>query len=150
MTTHRLKVLIKYADAIMNGTKTFEVRKNDRGYEVGDKIVFDVVTNEGYSIGEAARHPLNGATYRIDYIPRRLRGPRPEVRGAGHIQGGLMDEIELKPCPFCGGDAEMQRGKYQGLRTFYVSCLGCGARTDLEYAEEFAADLWNERVSHVE
>lgn len=68
MTTHRLKVLIKYADAIMNGTKTFEVRKNDRGYEVGVKIVFDVVTNEGYSIGEAARHPLNGATYRIDYI----------------------------------------------------------------------------------
>lgn len=68
MTTHRLKVLIKYADAIMNGTKTFEVRKNNRGYEVGDKIVFYVVTNEGYSIGEAARHPLNGATYRIDYI----------------------------------------------------------------------------------
>lgn len=39
-----------------------------------------------------------------------------------------MDEIELKPCPFCGGDAEMQQGKYQGLRTFYVSCSGCGAR----------------------
>lgn len=37
MTTHRLKVFIKYADAIMNGTKTFEIRKNDRGYEVGDK-----------------------------------------------------------------------------------------------------------------
>lgn len=52
-----------------------------------------------------------------------------------------MDEIELKHCPFCGVDAEMQQGKYQGLRTFYVSCLGCGARTDLEYAEEFAADL---------
>lgn len=68
MTTHRLKVLIKYADAIMDGTKTFEVRKNDRGYEVGDKIVFDVVTKEGYSVGEAARHPLNGATYRIGYI----------------------------------------------------------------------------------
>lgn len=44
----------------------------------------------------------------------------------------------------------MQQGKYQGLRTFYVSCSGCGARTDLEYAEEFAADLWNERVSYVE
>lgn len=37
MKTHRLKVFIKYADAIMNGTKTFEIRKNDRGYEVGDK-----------------------------------------------------------------------------------------------------------------
>lgn len=66
--THRLKVFAKYADAVLNGTKTFEVRKNDRGYEVGDKIVFDVVTNEGYAVGEAARHPLNGEDYRIDYI----------------------------------------------------------------------------------
>lgn len=30
--------------------------------------MLDVVTNEGYAVGEAARHPLNGATYRIDYI----------------------------------------------------------------------------------
>ena len=68
MTTHRLKVFAKYADAIMSGAKTFEIRKNDRGYEVGDKIVFNVVTNEGYAVGASARHPLNGATYRIDYI----------------------------------------------------------------------------------
>lgn len=68
MKTHRLKVFIKYADAIMSGAKTFEIRKNDRDYEVGDKIVFDVVTNEGYAVGSAARHPLNGTTYRIDYI----------------------------------------------------------------------------------
>lgn len=68
MTTHRLKVFAKYADAIMSWAKTFEIRRNDRGYEVGDKIVFDVVTNEGYTVGAAARHPLNGATYRIDYI----------------------------------------------------------------------------------
>ncbi len=58
-----------------------------------------------------------------------------------------MDEIKLKPCPFCGSDAEMQRDKYRGLRTFYVRCWGCGAQTDLEYAEEFAAELWNERVN---
>ena len=68
MTAHRLKVLIKYADAILNGTKTSEIRKNDRGFKVGDEIVFDVVSNEGISIGAAVRHPLNGATYRIDYI----------------------------------------------------------------------------------
>ena len=47
----------------MSGAKTFEIRKNDRGYKVGDKIVFDVVTNEGYAVGEVARHPLGGATY---------------------------------------------------------------------------------------
>lgn len=68
MTTHRLKIHEQYADAVLNGIKTFEVRKNDRNFKVGDKIVFDVVTDEGYSVGEAARHPLNGATYRIDYI----------------------------------------------------------------------------------
>lgn len=68
MTTHTLKVLIKYADAIVNDTKTFEIRKNDRNFKVGDKIVFDVVTNEGYAVRAAARHTLNGAVYRIDYI----------------------------------------------------------------------------------
>ena len=68
MTTHRLKIQEQYDDAVLNGTKTFENRKNDRGYEVGDKIVFDVVTNEGYAVGATARHPLNGAAYRIDYI----------------------------------------------------------------------------------
>lgn len=71
MTTHTLKVLAKYADAIVNGTKTFEIRKNDRGFrgfEVGDEIVFEVLANEGYNVRAAARHPLNGAVYRIDYI----------------------------------------------------------------------------------
>lgn len=29
-----------------------------------------------------------------------------------------MSELKLKKCPFCGSDAEMQQGKYQGLRTF--------------------------------
>ena len=57
-----------------------------------------------------------------------------------------MDEIKLKPCPFCGSDAELIQGRYQGLDTFYARCWGCGAQTDLEYAEEFAAELWNERV----
>lgn len=52
----------------MNGTKTFEIRKNDRGFKVGDKIVFEVLANEGHDVREAARHPLNGAVYRIDYI----------------------------------------------------------------------------------
>lgn len=63
MNTHTLKVFIKYADAIMSGTKTFEIRKNDRNFKVGDKIVFGVVSNEGISIGAAARHPLNGCAH---------------------------------------------------------------------------------------
>lgn len=57
-----------------------------------------------------------------------------------------MHEIELKPCPFCGGDAEMRHGKHQGLDTCYVGCLYCGARSDYEHGEENAAELWNGRV----
>lgn len=37
MATHRLKIQEQYADAVLNGTKTFEIRKNDRGYKVGDE-----------------------------------------------------------------------------------------------------------------
>lgn len=68
MTTHTLKICKKYADAVMIGTKTFEIRKNDRNFKVGDKIVFDVVADEGYDVRAAARHQLNGVVYRIDYI----------------------------------------------------------------------------------
>lgn len=68
MTTHRLKINVQYADAVLNGTKTFEIRKNDRNYKVGDKIAFKVVTNEGISVKATESHPLNLATYRIDYI----------------------------------------------------------------------------------
>lgn len=54
MTT-QIKVLTKHADAIMDGTKTFEIHKNDRGFKVGDKIVFEVLANEGYDGGGLRR-----------------------------------------------------------------------------------------------
>lgn len=100
MTTHRLKIQEQYADAVLNGTKTFEIRKNDWGYEVGDKIVFDVVTNEGYAVGAAARHPLNGAAYRIDYILDGFEGSvcgcRVEDEEHYHVSGVWNN------CPQCG------------------------------------------------
>lgn len=40
MTTHILKVQPPYFDSIVSGTKTFEVRKNDRGYQRGDVLRF--------------------------------------------------------------------------------------------------------------
>lgn len=36
MTQHELKILPEYFVAVANGTKTFEVRKDDRLFEVGD------------------------------------------------------------------------------------------------------------------
>lgn len=40
MKVHELKTWPKYFKAIWNGDKTFEVRKNDRNYEVGDVLIF--------------------------------------------------------------------------------------------------------------
>ena len=36
MTQHELKILPEYFVAVANGTKTFEVRKDDRPFEVGE------------------------------------------------------------------------------------------------------------------
>lgn len=133
MTTHRLKVLIKYADAIMNGTKTFEVRKNDRGYEVGDKIVFDVVTNEGYSIGEAARHPLNGATYRIDYILDDFEGLATCLDLVDHKQDPFIPGKRMVDgyfhCSDCGWDGRIwEHIGFGGMLAYEaVHCPKCGA-----------------------
>lgn len=38
MTTHELKTLPVYWDAIARGEKTFEVRRDDRGFQKGDVL----------------------------------------------------------------------------------------------------------------
>ena len=39
MNTHKLKTWPEYFDAVALGRKTFEVRKKDRDYRVGDMLV---------------------------------------------------------------------------------------------------------------
>ncbi len=38
MTLHTLKIYPEYYDAVRNGIKTFEIRKYDRDYKVGDTL----------------------------------------------------------------------------------------------------------------
>ena len=63
-TVHHIKILESFADAIADGSKTFEVRENKRGYQRGDHVVFEVVTDTGISV----EHPLNGKEYAITYV----------------------------------------------------------------------------------
>lgn len=74
---------------------------------------------------------------------------------------------ELKPCPFCGGEAELVRGCQTedgiGAKPFYIRCIKCGAevghtipdwdewandRFNTCYARcaETAIEAWNTRV----
>lgn len=64
--THRIKIMESFADAVLRGDKTFEVRNNDRGYQCGDMVQFTVLyDSDGLEI---LSHPLNKKNYRITYV----------------------------------------------------------------------------------
>lgn len=46
---HKLKILPRYFEPILDGKKTFEIRKNDRGYKLGDKIILQEWDKDEYS-----------------------------------------------------------------------------------------------------
>lgn len=47
MTEHRLKLNDRYFDAVANGIKTFEIRKDDRGFRVGDTLLLYRTNDKG-------------------------------------------------------------------------------------------------------
>ena len=46
MKTHELKILPEYFKAVEDGTKTFELRKNDRGFKLGDLLQLNWYSNK--------------------------------------------------------------------------------------------------------
>lgn len=46
MATHHLKTWPDYFDKVKFGKKTFEIRKNDRDYQVGDILILHEYDNE--------------------------------------------------------------------------------------------------------
>lgn len=54
-----------------------------------------------------------------------------------------MKEIELKPCPFCGGEARTYDGN---IDTFGVVCKKCGAKVYGYETRKKADNAWNRRV----
>ena len=61
--THNIKLQKEFADAVLSGDKCFEIRKNDRGYQKGDKVQFKVMDG---SI--QMHHALEKKTYEITYV----------------------------------------------------------------------------------
>lgn len=54
--------------------------------------------------------------------------------------------MELKPCPFCGGEAEFGGNDRTG---YFVECLTCGTNDplpNLVYSMEEVAAAWNTRA----
>ena len=59
---------------------------------------------------------------------------------------------ELKPCPFCGGDAmvsNVTRKYLLGGETedrFAISCISCGANGGDKKTKEECIEIWNRRT----
>lgn len=64
------------------------------------------------------------------------------------------DEIKLKPCPFCGGEAEINVDHEEVEDTekrhwaYTVVCNRCCATSGLTYLPEKAREAWNRRAEH--
>lgn len=61
---HYIKLNINFADQVSNGQKCFEIRKNDRGYQKGDLVVFKPVDDAGVEV----YHPIFDEVYEITYV----------------------------------------------------------------------------------
>ena len=56
MATHELKILPEYYDAVALKTKTFEIRKNDRNFHVGDELILKEWDGGNYTGRELRRY----------------------------------------------------------------------------------------------
>lgn len=55
---------------------------------------------------------------------------------------------ELKPCPFCGGEAKIATCDWgYSVKEYWVYC-SCGCKTNNCHSKEEAIEAWNRRVQH--
>lgn len=59
-----------------------------------------------------------------------------------------MSKIKLKPCPFCGGEAEMfsWQAHINDVNHLDLACTNCGARFHDVSSEKEAFEVWNRRA----
>lgn len=147
---HKLKTWPAYFAEVRDGIKTFEVRLNDRGFQVGDTLILCEWSLEGGYTGAKLTREIS---YFIDGFPGIERGhcvlglrepapPTPTQEGseeAGRIRpkglrnGQATDSYEiegvwrcgrcdkaLNPCRECGVTGEPSCGSSDHYRTFGV------------------------------
>lgn len=62
---HEIKLSEDYIEPVLSGSKNFEVRYNDRGYQKGDWVKFKAVSRQGVAYVEPE---LEKATFEITYV----------------------------------------------------------------------------------
>lgn len=70
LKVHELKIQQDYYENVFNGRKTFELRKNDRGFQVGDLIQFRVLGKNLFGLDNSILTPqLYVITYILENVP---------------------------------------------------------------------------------
>ena len=58
------KLFLNFCDDVLSGDKIFEIRENDRGYQKGDRVVF-----QPYEPSDPfVKHPITDKVYEITYV----------------------------------------------------------------------------------
>ncbi|MDP2218500.1 MAG: ASCH/PUA domain-containing protein [Methanolobus sp.] len=73
MKTHELKILAEFFEPVRNGEKTFELRKDDRAFRVGDVLIlreWDPRTKEytGRELRKHVTYLLGGIGLEPNYV----------------------------------------------------------------------------------
>lgn len=69
MNLHKLKLQQPYFNAVLNGLKTFEIRRNDRRFQVGDYLCLEEYDYETKSY--TGRFINKQIAYITDYMQRK-------------------------------------------------------------------------------
>ncbi|EOS7971934.1 DUF3850 domain-containing protein [Enterococcus hirae] len=64
--THELKILPEYFEAVTSGRKRFEIRKNDRNFQIGDQLILKEWNKEGFT----GRSYQSEIMYITDYMQK--------------------------------------------------------------------------------
>ena len=65
---HELKIWPQYYQAVSNGSKTFEVRKNDRGFQKGDIVELNEYDPERLEYGQGGYTDAEVLVFKIGYV----------------------------------------------------------------------------------
>ena len=71
-TIHDLKIREEFANHVVDGSKTFEIRENDRGFQPGDLVRFKVVDPDTFIFTSGDNphisHEIENYLYKITYV----------------------------------------------------------------------------------
>jgi hypothetical protein len=130
---HWLKTWPEYFEAVFNGSKPFEVRRDDRGFAVGDTLVLqEYHPSNGYTgrlVGREITYILPGGDFGIEpgFVVLGLK-----KMGLSHIQAG----------------SESQNAKRESKDTARIFDAGIKTPYGLQWGREIAFFRVCERVFH--